>query len=83
MSPNQRIVNKGFCLAEEGRSYLVYLAGGGTVNVSVSTGSYSVTWINARNTSDRRYTGITNNGKKLSSPNDGDDWLLFLKAEVM
>jgi hypothetical protein len=35
-------------------------------------------WINAQNTSDRRYTGITNNGKNLSSPNDGDDWLLLL-----
>jgi hypothetical protein len=39
-----------------------------------------MTWINAQNTSDRRYAGITNNGKKLSAPNDGDDWLLLLTA---
>jgi hypothetical protein len=39
--------------------------------------------INAQNTSDRRYVGITNNGRKLSAPNDGDDWLLLLTAENM
>ena len=81
MSPNQRIVDNGFCLAEEGRSYLVYLASGEAVNVSVSTGSYNITWINTQNTSDRRCVGMTNNGKKLSAPNDGDDWLLLLTVE--
>ena len=81
MSPNQRIVDRGFCLAEEDRCYLVYLASGGVVNVSLSNGSYEITWINAQNTSDRRYAGMTNNGKKLSAPNDGDDWLLLLTAE--
>lgn len=83
MSPNQWVADSGFCLAEEGRCYLVYLVGGGAVNVSVSAGSYNVTWINAQNTSDRRYAGMTNNGKKLSAPNDGDDWLLLLTAENM
>jgi hypothetical protein len=83
MNPNQRFVDSGFCLAEEGRSYLVYLVSGGAVNVSVSTGSYNVTWINAQNTSDRRYAGMAHNGKKLSAPDSGDDWLLFLTAENM
>jgi len=81
MSPKQRFVDNGFCLADEGRCYLVYLVGGGAVNVSVSTGLYNVTWINAQNTSDRRYAGMTNNGKNLSAPDDGNDWLLFLTAE--
>jgi CubicO group peptidase (beta-lactamase class C family) len=82
MSPNQRIVDSGFCLAEEGKYYLVYLAGGGVVNIALRAGSYNMTWINAQDTSDRRYMGITNNGKKFSAPDDGDDWLLFLTAEV-
>jgi hypothetical protein len=42
-----------------------------------------MTWINAQNASDRRYVGMTNNSKKLSAPDDGDDWLLFLRAEDM
>ena len=83
MSPRQRIVDSGFCLADEGRCYLVYLLSGGSLNVSVRAGSYKVTWINAQNTSDKRYVGVTNNGRNLSSPADGDDWLLFLTAENM
>ena len=54
MSPNRRIVDTGFCLADEGRKYLVYLDSGRTVNVSVRPGRYRVTWINARDTSDSR-----------------------------
>lgn len=81
MSPNQRIVDSGYCLAEGGQYYLVYLADGGSVNISVKAGSYRVTWINAQDASDRRYMGITNNEKKFSAPEDGDDWLLFLTAE--
>jgi len=76
-----KIVDSGFCLAEDGRIYLVYLADGGVVNVAVKKGSYEATWINAQNTSDRRHVGTTNSGKNLSAPQDGDDWLLFLTAE--
>jgi hypothetical protein len=82
MSPSQGIVDRGFCLSEEGRYYLIYLPDGGTVNVSLSVGPYSITWINAQNTSDRRNAGVTNNGMNISSPNDGDDWLLLLTTEI-
>jgi hypothetical protein len=78
MSPAPQAVDAGFCLADKGRSYLVYLPAGGTVNVSVQTGTYTVTWINAKDTSDRCRFGTTNDGKRLSSPATGDDWLLFL-----
>jgi hypothetical protein len=81
MSPRRKIADRGFCLAEAGRYYLVYLVNGGAVNVSVGAGRYKVTWINARNTSDRRHVGTTNSGKNLSAPNGGDDWLLSLTAE--
>lgn len=80
MSPRPRTVDNGFCLADEGRYYLVYLADGGTVNVSVRAGSYSVTWINAQDASDRHASGTTNDGKNLSSPGGGDDWLLLLST---
>jgi len=83
MSPNQQIVDNGFCLAEQGRQYLVYLPDGGVVNVAVKAGLYKVIWINAQNTSDRRYTGTTDDGKELSVPGGGDDWLLYLFAEDM
>jgi len=78
MSPCPGVIDAGFCLADEGSCYLVYLLDGATVNVSVQAGTYTVTWINAQDASDRRRSGTTNNGKNLSSPNGGDDWLLFL-----
>jgi hypothetical protein len=81
MRPGQRIVDSGFCLSQEGKYYLVYLPDGGSVNVSLMTGRYNVTWINAQNTSDRRSAGTTEDGRNLSAPDDGDDWLLYLTAE--
>jgi len=54
-----------------------------TVQNVKNIGILIVKWINAQNTSDRRCVGMTNNGKKLSAPDDGDDWLLFLTAEDM
>ncbi len=83
MRPDQQIVDNGFCLSQEGRYYLVYLSHGGSVNVSLKTGRYDVTWINAQNTSDRRSVGTTDIGGNLTAPEGGDDWLLFLTAEDM
>ncbi|MHC4625999.1 MAG: DUF5060 domain-containing protein [Planctomycetota bacterium] len=81
MSPNQSTVDTGFCLADEGRKYLVYLDTGRTVNVSVRSGRYRVAWINARDTSDSRLAGTTDDGRNLSAPNTADDWLLLLVDE--
>jgi CubicO group peptidase (beta-lactamase class C family) len=81
--PNQRIVDRGFCLSQEGRYYLVYLPDGGGVNVSLKTGRYKVTWINAQDASDRRSVGTTENGNNLSAPDGGDDWLLLLTSESL
>ena len=78
MRPRQDLVDHGFCLAEEGREYLVYLPAGGTVNVALKDGTYRVSWIDARNTKRKRPAGRTTSGKKLSAPSGGDDWLLRL-----
>ena len=78
MSPRQDIVDYGFCLARPGRRYLVYLPSEGTVNVSVSAGSYRVIWIDARNLSRRYDVGTTGDGRNLTPPAGGDDWLVHL-----
>jgi hypothetical protein len=78
--PRPDLVDRGFCLAEEGRDYLVYLDRGGSVNVKVSGGPFSVAWINARDAKDRRPAGQTTDGQGLKSP-AGDDWLLHLHAK--
>jgi hypothetical protein len=76
--PRQDLVDAGYCLAEPGRQYLVYLERPGTVNVAIQGGPYRVKWVNAANTSDVRAGGTTTTGRDLASPQTGDDWLLNL-----
>ncbi len=78
MRPRQDLVSNGFCLAEEGEEYLVYLETPGAVSVKVAEGTYTVQWINAQDTSDRRSAGTTTSGDNLRSPTEGEDWLLRL-----
>jgi len=82
MSPAQGLVNNGWCLADPGREYLVYLESKGRVSVGVTNGPYQVEWINAQNTSDERTSTATTNGVNLASPNDGDDWILHLYRPI-
>ncbi len=79
MQPAQDLVSRGYCLAEPGREYLVYLEDGGTVDVRIGDGPYLIQWIDARNTFDRRFGGTTDDGKGLAVPAGGDDWLLRLR----
>ena len=78
MTPRQDLVDRGFCLAEDGVQYLVYLETGGAVNVTTQGGPYKVAWINARNPEKRKSTGKTSHGRNLRSPSVDDDWLLHL-----
>lgn len=81
LRPRQDLVDAGYCLAEPGKTYLVYLEDGGTVSVNVAPGSYQVAWINARNTADQRDGGPTSDGRGLTTP-DLSDWLLLLRAPI-
>lgn len=80
MKPRQDLVDRGFCLAEEGKEYLAYLETGGRVNVSLKPGNYSVQWINPRRTSEVIQAGTTTDGQGLAAPAEGVDWLLRLAA---
>ena len=77
MQPRQDLVSAGYCLVWPGKIYLVYLENGGAVDVKLNNGQYSMTWINARDTSEQRTGGKTSDGKGLTAP-DGSDWLLRL-----
>jgi hypothetical protein len=80
MKPRQDLVDNGYCLAEEGRTYVVYLDAPGTVNVKVRGGPYRIRWVNARKPSDKREAETTTDGRGLQTPAGGDDWLLELRA---
>jgi hypothetical protein len=72
-----------FCLALPGHTYLAYLESPLLVNVSVTPGSYDVTWINAQNATDRRRGELTRDGANLKAPSDGDDWILLLSRSAV
>jgi hypothetical protein len=78
MKPRQDLVDTGYCLAQPGKRYLVYLEKNGSVNVQLEEGTYDVRWINARDTSDVREDGSVTTGEFLTSPPEGDDWLLYV-----
>ena len=78
MKPRQDLVDNGYCLAEPGRQYLVYLEKPGTININIEEGLYAVEWINAQNTKDVRSCSTTGTGKNIVSPNDCDDWILYM-----
>ena len=77
MRPRQDLVTNGYCLADHGNEYLVYLVSGGSTSVSVTNGPYQVEWIKANNTSNVINGGTTSTGSGLSAPGSGD-WLLRL-----
>ena len=83
MNPRQDLVDNGFCLARPGRRYLVYLPSECKVNVSVSKGPYRVIWIDARNPSHRYDGGTTDDGRNLTPPTGGDDWLVHLIEDAL
>jgi hypothetical protein len=78
MTPRPDLVTRGYCLANPGREYLVYLESRGEVHVHVEGGRYAARWINAQDTADQRNAGTTLDGEALRTPEDGDDWLLHL-----
>ena len=78
MVDRQDLTNRGYCLANPGQKYLVYLTSRQTVSVNVTGGTYQIQWINAQNRADIRNGGSTSTGNNLTPPNAGDDWLLYL-----
>ena len=78
MKPRPDLVDNGYCLAEPGRQYLVYLESPGTVTVRVQGGPYRAQWIDARRPQDVRDGGTTATGQALVTRQGMDDSLLYL-----
>jgi hypothetical protein len=82
MIPRPDIVTSGYCLAQEGREYLVYAGKGGvTVDLSSENRRFSVEWLDPL--SGKRSVGdpVTGGGPRfLSSPFFGDG-VLYLWSD--
>jgi hypothetical protein len=82
MVPENDLASSGYCLAEKGKEYLVYLPEGNEVTVDLKDASHdlSVEWFNP-NTQETIQSGEIEGGKVqiMKSPFGADDAVLYLK----
>lgn len=82
MVPRNDLASSGYCLANPGKEYLIYLPNGGEVVVDLSTvsGTFAVEWFNPE-TGEAISSEAIDGGKseKLVTPFDGDAVLYILK----
>ena len=78
MEPDNFFVSSGFCFAEPGKHYLVYLPDGGEVTVDVAGRGLTATWLDPR-TGEKTVAGAAAEGKVIfSAPGEGD-WVLIIE----
>jgi hypothetical protein len=88
MENHDELASKGYCLADPGSVYALYLPGGGTATVDLSdqTGTYSVTWFDPRNGgallegSLQSIEGGTLNSVGIPPDSAGKDWVCLIRA---
>jgi hypothetical protein len=85
MSPSDSLLADAsagvYCLAEEGREYVLYFAQGGTAGVSLPSGTYRIRWYDPRNGEflpDRVATGVADDAVSLEAP-DSEDWAVLIQ----
>lgn len=88
MVPDDSLVSAGWCLAKPGQVYAVYLPDGGTTNLNLVEGNYTVQWYNPRTGGKLQKGSITKvKGRGTVSlgkaPKDNNkDWVILVKNEV-
>jgi hypothetical protein len=81
--PRSGLSSSGFCLAEEGTSYLVYLPDGGDVKVDLSggTGTFKAEWFSPRKGEVVGECEVEPSMVEMTTPFEGDA-VLFLESVV-
>jgi hypothetical protein len=80
--PHDELVSRGnYCLADRGRTYVVYLPRGGTTRITLEPGKYRGRWFQAATGLERRFE--IDAGREWTSPAaPGDnDWALLLQRD--
>lgn len=80
LSPHPDLVVGGVCLAEPGRTFLVYCERSGDITVRLGRNRFSGEWIDAKKTSRRTPIPDLSGTVELMPPAGGDDWFLWLTA---
>ncbi len=89
MIANDGLVSTGWCLAHAGSSYIIYLPGGGTCNLTLpNTNTYTVKWFNPRSggaMQDGDVTSIQGSGSVSigNPPSEADsDWAVWITQDL-
>ncbi|MDP6042175.1 MAG: metallophosphoesterase family protein, partial [Candidatus Latescibacteria bacterium] len=78
LSPNQDLVNNGFCLADDtAHRLVVYFDTPGHFSITCE-GTYRAEWINPRHPTERKDAGLITSNHTFHTPNGHEDWLLDL-----
>ena len=73
---NDKHDNSKYCLAKEGEIYLVYLPDGGSTDIELPAGNFSISWFNPRTGDDKPAAPL--NGHTIQAP-DQEDWLAIIR----
>ncbi|WP_211325357.1 DUF5060 domain-containing protein [Larkinella arboricola] len=79
-------VNRGWSLGKDGQVYIVYLKDGGSANITLSNGNYTVQWYDPRNGGSLQKGSVSNlsgsGTKSIGNPpnSSGEDWVVLIKA---
>jgi len=81
MTPRGELASTGFCLAELGKEYLVYLPEGGavTVDLSAASGPIAVEWFNPRSGETTQGPSMSGSRKSSFTPPFDGDAVLYLR----
>ncbi len=87
LTPNDRLVSSGWCLAKQGEIYCVYLPQGSNSKIQLAEGTYSVRWFNPRKggaLAAGSVQEITGHGEALvgEPPDEPEkDWIILIKIK--
>jgi hypothetical protein len=84
MVPSDGLTSSGWCFAKAGQVYAVYLPNGGSANLQVGSGTYSVQWYNPRAggaLQNGSVASVTGPGSvSIGAPPAGNDWVALVKS---
>jgi hypothetical protein len=80
-SPHDELVNRGnYCLADPGKTYVIYLPHGGKATIKLQPGHYRASWFSALSGETIDQPEVS--GSEWTSPEapDSNDWALLIRA---
>ena len=83
MTPRNDLASSGYCLAQPGREYLVYLPSAGrvTVDLSQAPGAFAADWYHPATGATKQGELVRGGGSRmLTSPFGDGEAVLYLKA---